>query len=205
MDYERLKNAVKKIEMSEEMRVRIIRNCESKTSYETEERAMNKGRAGKWFKNPAVAAAVLSLCLCFTGAAAAGDSGFFKDITNWIGAVVGTKYEQASDEIRITVSADENAITVHVVIVDPAAVPYREIETFGIESYKITDRSGRVIVKGERTELFDLIGGESEITIPLDNMGSGEYKIVITAFVGAAKADQPLQINGTWECDFSLS
>ena len=89
-------------------------------------------------------------------------------------------------------------------LVDPAAVPYREIETFGIESYKITDRSGRVIVKGERTELFDLIGGESEITIPLDNMENGEYKIVIAAFVGARKGDQPLPINGAWECDFSL-
>lgn len=205
MDYKRLKNSVKKIEMSDEMRARIIRNCEWKTLYETEENTMNQSKTNKYFKKPAVAAAVLSLCLCFTGVAvAAGRSGFFKDITNWKGDVVGTKYEQASEEIKATVSVDKNEITVHAVVVDPAAVPYSEIDTFGIESYKIIDMSGKVIVKGERTELFDLISGEAEITIPSDNIGSGEYKIVITAFVGAKKADQPLQINGTWECDFSL-
>lgn len=205
MDYERLKNAVKKVEMSDEIRARIIRNCELTNSDEMEENTMNKTKRNRWFKKPTVTVAVVSLCLCFAGvAAAAGRFGFFKNITNWKGAVVGTEYEQASDEIKVTVSADESEITVRAVLADPAAVPYSEIETFGIESYKIMDMSGKVIVKGERTELFALIDGESEITIPSSDIGSGEYKIVIAAFVGARKGDQPLPINGAWECDFSL-
>lgn len=205
MDYEKLKNSVKKIEMSDEMRARIISNCQSKTFYEAEEITINKSKTNGWFKKPVSVAAVVSLCLCFTVAAAAASYfGFFKNITNRYGAVVGTQYEQASDEIEVTVVTDENKITVCAVMVYPAVAPYSELETFGIESYEIIDMSGKVIVEGERTELYELINGKSEITIPLDNVSSGEYKLVITAFVGDAKADQPLPINGTWECAFSL-
>lgn len=204
MDYKRLKSLVEKIELSEEMRARIIKNCESHALYETEESTMPKSKTGRRFKGPAMAAAVLFLCLCSTGVAAAGRLGFFRNITDWKGAIVGTKYEQASDEIKAEVFVEENEITVRAVVVDPTVVPYSEIETFGIENYKIIDSSGKVILKGERTEMSDLIDGVSEITIPLDHIGSGEYKLVITAFVGASKGDQPLQIDGTWECDFSL-
>lgn len=204
MDHKRLKSSVEKIEMSEEMRTRIIRNCESQILYETAENTMHKSKSDIRFKKPAVAAAVLFFFLCSAGTAAAGRLGLFKDITDWKGAIVGTKYEQASDEIKTEVFVEENGITVRAVVVDPTVVPYSEMETFGIENYKIIDRSGKVIVKGERTEMSDLIGGVSEITVPSDHIGSGEYKIVITAFVGAKKGDQPLRIDGTWECDFSL-
>lgn len=150
-------------------------------------------------------AAAVSLLLCFTAvAAAAVHFGFFKDITNWKGAVVSTKYEQASEEIEVTVVSGEKEITVCAVMVNPAVVPYSEIETFGIERYKIVDMSGETIINGEKTELFELVNGKSEITIPLNNISRGDYKLVITAFVGTKKADQPLQINGTWECEFSL-
>ena len=205
MNYEKLKNSVRKIEMSDEMRVRIIRNCQSITLYETEEITMNKNKTKGWLKKSVSVAAVVSLCLCFTVVAAAtGNLGFFKDITNWNGAIVGTRYEQASDEIDVTVTCDENEIIVCAVMVNPAVAPYSELETFGIESYKIINMSGKVIVEGEETELVELVNGESEITIPLDNIGSGDYKLVITAFIGVQKADQPLQINGTWECEFSI-
>ena len=66
------------------------------------------------------------------------------------------------------------------------------------------DLSGNVIVEGERTDLSEIINGEAEITISLDQISSGNYKLVINAFVGSKKADQPLQINGTWECAFSI-
>jgi len=37
----------------------------------------------------------------------------------------------------------------------------------------------------------------------LDDLASGEYRLMINAFVGSKKADQPLVISGTWECGFS--
>ncbi len=165
---------------------------------------MNKNNTNSWFKKPASVAAVVSLCLCFTAAAAAaGYFGFFQDITNWNGAIVGTQYEQASDEIEVSIVSEENEITVYAVMVHPASVPYSELETLGIQSYKIVDMSGKTIVEGEETELFEVVNGKAEITVPLDHVSSGDYKLIITAFVGAKKADQPLQINGTWECAFS--
>lgn len=207
MDYERLKNAVRKIEMSDEMKARVIQNCELSILTKKEAHMMKKTKTNRSFKKSAAAAAVLALFLCFTGAgaAAAGRLGFFRDIMNWKGEVIGTKYEKASEEIKATVSVDENAITVHVVVADPTAVPYSEIDTLGIESYQIIDGSNKVIANGENTQCFDLIDGKSEIMIPADHIGSGEYKLVIRSFVGAKKGDQPLQINGTWECDFVLN
>ncbi len=205
MDYEKLKNSVKKIEMSDEMKTRIIRNCQSNSFYETEAIKTPKSKPHEWFKKSTVVAAAVSLFLCSTAvAAAAVHFGFFKDITNWKGTIVGTKYEQASEEIEVTVVSGENKITVCAVMVHPAVVPYSEIETFGIERYQIVDMSGETIINGEKTELFELSNGKSEITIPLNHISSGDYKLVITAFVGAKKADQPLPINGTWECEFSL-
>ncbi len=49
----------------------------------------------------------MSVCISLTGVttlAATGTlQGFFKDIMGWNGAVVGTIYEQASDEIELSV------------------------------------------------------------------------------------------------------
>lgn len=205
MDYEKLKKTVRKIEMPDEMRERIIRNCQSMAACGEGEIAINKERPGGWLKKPVSVAAVAALCLCFTVAAsAASHSGFFRDIVRWDGAVVGNSYENATDEIEVAAAAGEGGITVCAVMNYPATVPYSELETLGIESYKIIDSSGNVVVDGKRTELFELSGGKSKIKIPLENIGSGEYKLEIAAFVGAKKADQPLQINGKWECAFSL-
>jgi len=204
MNYEKLKNSVKKIALSEEMRARIIRNCESKPLYGAEEIRMNNHKTNSWFKTPISVAAVVSLCLCITVAAATGYLGFFKDITNRSGAVVGTQYEQASDEIGVAVVSGESEITVCAVMVNPAVAPYSELETLGIESYQIVDMSGRVIIEGKRTEFFEIVNGEAEVKIPLESIINGNYKLVITAFVGSKTADQPLKISGTWECEFSV-
>lgn len=203
MDYEKLKSAGEKIELSEEGKARILRNCQPETFCETE--AVKMKKANHWFKKPAAVAAVVSLCLCLTvAAAAASHSGFFKDITNWRGAITGTQYEQATEEIEIAVVSGKHEITVCAEMLHSALPPYNELETFGVKTYQIVDMSGKTVIEGEETEYFALTNGKAEIIIPLDTVSSGAYRLVITSFVGAKKADQPLQINGTWECEFSL-
>ena len=203
MDYEKLKSAAKKIELSEEGKARILRNCQPETFYET--KAIKMKKANHWFKKPAAVVAVVSLCLCLTvAAAAASHSGFFKDITNWRGAITGTQYEQATEEIEIAVVSGKNEITVCAEMLHSALPPYNELEAFGVKTYKILDMSGKTVIEGEETEHFALTNGKAEIIIPLDTVSSGAYRLVITSFVGTKKADQPLQINGTWECEFSL-
>lgn len=201
MDCEKLKDAVKKIELSDEARSRIISNCQT-TTYKTEENAMNKMNVR--FKRPVAVAVILSLCLCFMAvAAAASHFGFFKDIINWNGAIVGTQYEQASDEIAVDAVLNESELAVTAVMLCPDNVPYSAQESLGIDSYQIIDMSGNIVMEGGRTEFFKISNDKAEIMIPLDDLASGEYRLMINAFVGSKKADQPLVISGTWECGFS--
>ena len=205
MDYENLKKTVKKIELSDEMRARIIRNCTSKTLYETEETIMNKNKTNGWTKKTGAVAAAAVLCLCLTmTAGAAVYTGFFKDITDRDGTVTGTQYDQAANEIDVSVIPAQNEISVLAVMVNPNVAPYSEIEQFGIDRYQIVDLSGNVVVEGDRTDLSALANGEAEIVISLEGIAGGDYRLVIDAFVGGKKADQPLVINGKWECEFSM-
>ena len=55
---------------------------------------------------------------------------------------------------------------------------------------------------GETSTMSELLDGTAIINIPLQNLSTGSYKLLITEFVGASKADQPLVISGNWEFDF---
>ena len=46
--------------------------------------------------------------------------------------------------------------------------------------------------------------GKVSVELPLDEFDSGNYTLIITEFVGTAKADQDLPIKGYWECKFEL-
>ena len=98
-------------------------------------------------------------------------------------------------------------------MVNPAIAPYNYFDTFGIESYEIVDSNGTVIVEGipdthvnvssnETSTISELLDGTAIINIPLQNLSTGNYKLIITKFVGNSKADQPLVLSGTWECEF---
>ena len=201
MDYEKLKD-LKKMEMPDEMRKRIIKNCETKIILETEERAMGEKTAQT--KRRALAAA-MSICFCLAaGTIAAGASGHFKNITNWLGTVTGTTYEHASGEISVQIFSHQNELTVLVTFLNPEQFPYKGMEYLGIDRYQILDASGNLVLKGEQTETAEIVNGEARINVPVDSLGKGNYQLVISSFVGESKGDQPLPVNGTWECQFSL-
>ncbi len=204
MDFKKLKKTLEKIAMSQEMQERIIRNCNSKKAFDMEEYTMNKSKKS-WLKRSIPMVAALSVFVCFSiVGAAAVKNGFFKDVTRGNGTVVGTTYEQASEEIGVNVTVDENELTVSVTMLTPDKPPYSELEEFGIRSYQITDMSGNVVIKGADTELSQISNGQTEIKISLEGIESGNYKLVIYKYVGCSKADQPLEINGVWECEFDF-
>lgn len=204
MDIDKFKTTLKKIEMSQEMQERIIRNCNSKKMFDLEECAMNKPKK-IWLKKsiPTVAALSVFFCFAIVGVAAV-KTGFFKDVTRWDGTVVGTTYEQATGEIEVNAAVDENGLNVSVTMLAPDKFPYSVFEEFGISSYQITDMSGNVIVEDGGTELSQISNGQAKINISLDGMERGNYKLIIRKYVGSAKADQPLEISGIWECEFSV-
>ncbi len=50
--------------------------------------------------------------------------------------------------------------------------------------------------------ISDFENGKVTFEIPLDDIASEEYELVINEFIGSKKADQPLPIKGEWECVF---
>ena len=202
MECKALKQSVEKIEMPDEMKQRIIRNCRLSAAHETEETTMRK-KLNFSVKKAAVIAAVIALCLC-ASAAAANHVGAFRDILNWKGAVVGTEYVRASDEIGVSAAAERGVLTITAAFLDPDTAPYRELETFGIGHYQIVDASGNVIAEGEGDSFAEILDGQAVMAVSLDDLENGAYKLLISSFVGCKKADQPLRISGSWECDFTL-
>ena len=201
MDFGNLKTSIEKIEMSDEMQARIIKNCRLSATYKTEEFTMKK-RNTNWFMKPIAIAAVLTLCMVAAGAAS--HFGMFKDITNWSGAVTGTEYVQATDDIQLNVSAAEDNLAVTVTLLTPDTLPYSELETMGIGSYKIVDQNGNVVFNGENSDFSLIVDGKVNISISLNGIENGSYKLVVDTFSGAKKADNILRISGSWECEFTI-
>lgn len=204
MDYRELKYAAERITMSEERKARIVKNCEIQiqNTREEQERKPNQNRFFARKLAAVLTALVICLSLSVSALAATGVlQGFFRNITNLRGTVVGTSYEQASDEIRMAVSVNGNQLTAVATFAAPQRIPYSEAEKLGIAAYQIVDANGKVVKVGS-AEAAEIVDGQAAVSIQLDDIGCGHYKLVVTAFVAEKKADQPLNINGTWECSF---
>ena len=196
MEINKLKDEAKTIKMPEEMRERIAARTE---------KALMRERSGVKTKRPAVIAAVLAACVCLCAAGAAvGNSGFFRDVTRWDGAVTGTAYEQATEEIAVSAQTEGDVLQVEAIFLAPDRAPYREIDALRIGVWKITDDSGSVAAEGKNTVAADITDGRAEFAIPLEGLKSGAYALQIESFTGESKADQPLGISGAWECAFEM-
>ena len=115
---------------------------------------------------------------------------------------MGTSYEQATDEIGMTVTVNGDRLTALATFADPQMIPYKYIENLGIAAFRIVDANGRV-VKEAAAESAAVANGQASIHIRLDDIDSGSYTLIVTAFVAEKKAELPMNLNGHWECDFS--
>ena len=205
MEFENLKSAAQEITMPEEMKRRIAHNCKQ-IETTMEEHNMNNRKNTSFFRKPAAVFAALAVCLSLSVTALAATGvlqGFFRDITNHSGAIVGTSYEQATDEIDMDVTVDGDELTVLATFVDPNKFPYRESQLLGIADYRIMDAEGNVVQEGATDKFIPVANGQASIVLELNELATGSYKLIVTAFVSEKKADQPLNISGTWECEFS--
>ena len=204
MDIKEFAKTMQNIEMPDEMQARILDNCYKKINKETEYKIMTK-QANRFIKKPLATAAAVALCLCIGGvtAIAATGKGFFKDVTRWDGAITGTAYEQATEEISIAVTEVTDTITVVATVVDPTIVPYMTFDEMRIGNYKILDAVGAVVIEGAFNEMVPYENGQITVSIPIESLESGTYKLIVDSFVGGSKADQPLVMSGNWECEFT--
>lgn len=179
-----------------------------------EERTMSKPKFT--IKRTMAIAAVLALCLvvvCMTPLASS-IKGFFSDIVRFDGAITGTNYENATNDIKVDVLelTSENGnlnIPLGLTIQNPTEAPFPYIQEIAVSEYKILDNNNKEIVKtklsaedGDKGIISD---GKVLIILSLDSkkIKSGEeYTIVIEKMYGLAKADAPLHITGTWKCNF---
>ncbi len=199
MEMKEMAKAAGAIKMPPQMKTRIIRNCrEAVTAGTTRPVSL---------KRPAAAFAAFLLCFTLagiTGLAAAGKmKGFFRDIRNWNGAVTGTAYEEASDEIRIEAESMDDALLAVITFREPDRAPYREITGLAVEEYRIIDDTGKTVYEGSPGGITRIEAGRVSITLPANPLPAGGYRLIITRLSGHKKADQPLMISGTWIIPFT--
>lgn len=193
---------IKSIKIPQETQTRIIEKCHE----EMEKKYMRKNTIIN-FKKPVMIALAIFVCLsvtCITTLATTGKlQGFFRDITNLTGAVTSTVYEQATDEIDIDILEVSDELLVEISMLTPEKAPYTYCETFGVNNYSITTSNGVFEIKNANTQPVEPIDNKAYIKIPINDIPTGEYNLIITELIGCSKADQPLPLKGYWECEFS--
>lgn len=191
MDIVNLFESAKNIEIPGDMQTRIIANCQ---------KSIRKSPMPVR-KFIIIAAALLTL-LCIS-AGGTVRLGYFKDIKNSFGAVTGTEYLNATEEICVQASLSDGALSIHLSFVQPDMPPYREIEQLAIGSCQITDAAGDIQIIQASAVSVPVADGEVSIIIPLNAPVCFPCTLQIDSFIGTKKADQPLEIKGSWACNIS--
>ena len=180
-----IKRVLEKIEMSEEITERVIKNCKREV------------RMKKRIKKSFIIAAAVIACFGATSFAAA-NSGFFKDVTRWDGAIVSTTYENATEEIKV--EAEEKNGNIYIYVEAEKKAPYIYGEEISITDYTLKDSDGNNIDYNE--ELKSVMEEcKASFVIETESVKSNIDKIIIEEFTTTKKADQPLPIKGRWECE----
>ena len=170
-----------------------------------EEKNMNKTEKISWFKRTGAVAAMVAVCLV-TVVNATPIKGFFKDIMRFDGAVVGTEYANATNEIKITALKidNENVLPLEIEFVDNNVFPFKSIEQLSVVKYKVVDKNSNEVCYEENL-VENVENGKVIINLPLNksNLIDGEtYFLEIDNLKGLKKADAPLEITGNWNIQF---
>lgn len=132
-------------------------------------------------------------------------TGYFRDIKNWHGAVIGTTYQNADEEIAVNVTVSSSDIVVGIDFMCPHEFPYREIEELVLKEYQVISQDGSVVCSEAKTVQYSSVSdGETSIQIYLGDIPDGEYNLQILSFEGIKTPEHPLVINGKWEIKFRI-
>ena len=165
------------------------------------------------FRKSTVAAAValvLTFGLLTAGAVTYADSirGAFSDVTRFDGAVVGTEYHDATEEIEVTAEAVSDTVIANTRFLYPADAPYAFISELSLRNVTLTDSSGAKLLTVAETEITPINNGSVSITIPMGTVtlsADEAYTLTFDTAVGHAKAEQPLPMSGNWSCTVTVN
>lgn len=170
---------------------------------------MSKPRNITWLKRVSTVAAVVTVC-AITVVSAGAIKGMFKDVKRWDGAVIGTEYVNATNDIEMSINATKDeCISLDISFENPNEAPFAFIQEVAITDYKILDNNDKEVLEVNSTFENGIKGnvenGRILLELPTnDKLNSNQnYKLVVNTIYGLAKAEQPLKITGTWECEFS--
>ena len=199
------------IEIPENLHERCVAGA-MKAKSEMEERNMNKNQ----IKKTVAAAAVALVCVFAVGSTTFADSikGMFKDIVRFDGAVTGSEYVNATDEVRITagevtVTDTEVYVPVEIAFLNLEAAPFKYIEWVEVDAFEILNADGEVVVSEEEANVVCSVKdgcANLSLSVEAGKLVAGEtYTLVIESFEGCKKADAPLVVKGEWECTFEVN
>jgi len=194
-----------------------IHHIQEAGCYTVTEKSIRGLRGHKTAVAAAALLCVITVCFCIPSIAASVE-GFYKDIVRWWdGAVVGTEYENATQEIQIEAST---AVIEDGKWVIPLTVTFLEMGNKEPYIYLV---DGEValgdyqIVDGSGTEIYSALGQQETVgvledgkTVLMQPAGIGtlskgtKYVLVIESIYGLQKAEQPLKMKGHWECEFTV-
>ena len=181
-----------------------------------EEKNMSRQTNKSWIRKTVAIAAVLALCIMTVTLTPIANSlkGFFKDITRFDGAITGTEYTNATNDIKIDtleINTENGQILLPLDITfeTKTEAPFPYIQEIAIAEYKILDNEHKEITKiktdADESVKGTVTDGKILVNIPLDNKlkENETYFIQIDKMYGLSKADAPLHITGTWKCEFT--
>ena len=198
------------IEIPENLHERCVAGA-MKAKSEMEERNMNKNQ----IKKTVAAAAVALVCVFAVGSTTFADSikGMFKDAKRFDGAVTGSEYVNATDEVRVTagevtVTDTEVYVFVEIAFLNLEAAPFKYIEWVEVDAFEILSADGEVVVSEEEVNVVCSVKdgcANLSLSVEAGKLVAGEtYTLVIESFEGCKKADAPLAVKGEWECAFEV-
>ncbi|GAA0721022.1 hypothetical protein GCM10008905_10920 [Clostridium malenominatum] len=226
-----IKNEVGKINIPSSIRSKSLEGIKIAKKELENKKGKNKGMVKR--KGTFVAAVIAIILITGVGGSytALGKKigGYFKDITNWKGAVTGIEYKDATDEIKIkgewaNIDSRNNMIKLEVELLKNDEISYKLTGAMTLGKYKIITSSGRtikeseIIVKAEKEEKFTfeiedshkLLSKskddsksniyEGKLIIDYSLIKSEEYiTVVIESLYSHAKGEAPLEIKGEWK------
>ena len=170
---------------------------------------MSKPKNIIWLKRASTVAAVVTIC-AVTVVSAGAIKGMFKDVKRWDGAVVGTEYVNATNDIEMNIfETNDEYISLDINFENQNEAPFAFVQEVAITDYKVLDNNDKEVLEVNSTVENGIKGkvenGRILVKLPTnDELNSNQdYKLVINTVYGLAKAEQPLKITGTWECEFT--
>lgn len=172
-----------------------------------EEENMNKFKNITWLRRLTTTAAVLAVC-AVTVVSAGALTGYFNDVKNFSGAIVGTEYINATNDIQMNVlETNAEYITLDISFVNPSEAPFAFIQKLAVTEYIVLDQNNNEVfavnsdIENSLAAIIEADG--ALIKLPTKNLNLEEtYTLKINTIYGLAKAEQPLKITGDWKSEF---